>query len=319
MEVASNIFQVRLPLPSEDCVSSYLFKDKNEWSVIDCGINTKAVTDKWKNTLQDLGLRFSDIGRIYLTHCHPDNFGVAGWMQEMTGASVFAHKNEVALVKQVLKKWRTSIPVVGELFKENGLPPNMISEVLDDMFSTCNFMQPFPKITSLAGNEKIVLGCRHFYVIETPGHSDGHISFFSEEEGLLISGEHLISCGLPYIGQWPTLRQNSLESYLASLEMVGCLPVRQALPAHGPVINDCSAKVDEIIKRYREKLKLIISMLGVGSNAYQLCLKIYGKDINNGIISFVMMDMLAHLAYLETRGRIISRREKGIAIFRCPH
>jgi len=319
MEVASNIFQVRLPLPSQDCVNSYLFKDKNEWSLIDTGVNTPDVTKLWKSTLQDLGLKFSDIGRIYLTHCHADNFGAAGWMQEMTGAAVYTHKSEVFSVDQMLKKGRTSIPVVGELLKENGLPPNMILEVLDDMFGTCKFIQPYPEITALGGDEKVVLGGRLFCVIETPGHSDGHISFFNEEEGILLSGDHLFSHGLPYIGQWPTCRQNSLESYLASLEMVGCLPVRLALPAHGDIINNCSAKVDELISHYRERLDQITSLVGAGANAYQICLKLYGKDITNCDTSFAMMDVLAHLAYLESRGRIVSRREKGIAVFRKPN
>ncbi len=41
----------------------------------------------------------ADIGAISLTHWHPDHAGLAGYVQELSGASVYVHERDAALVR----------------------------------------------------------------------------------------------------------------------------------------------------------------------------------------------------------------------------
>ncbi|MFZ5647510.1 MAG: MBL fold metallo-hydrolase [Bacillota bacterium] len=317
MEVAPGIYRVELPLPFKlDHVNSYLFQGKNGWIVIDTGLNYPQSTGVWERALRDMGLKYGDIEGIYITHYHPDHYGASGWLQGLSGAPVFMHRTESYFVDQMWKKGRVNIPVVGELFKENGMPPNLITEILDDMTSIWNLIQPYPSLSLLNGGETVEMGGRKFEVIHTPGHSDGHVCFFSADEGLLISGDHLLPKISSNIGLWPASHPNPLDLFLTSLERMCSLPVKLVLPAHGPVITDCAGRVVELLEHHRQRLDQIAELAGTGSSAYQICVKLFGPSLSLHEIRFALTETLAHLAYLEGKSEVYSRLEGGVVIYR---
>ena len=317
MEVASNIFMIKLPLPFKlDHINCYLLKGKNGWTVIDTGLNYPPSTGAWEKALKDVGLKCSDIESIYVTHYHPDHYGASGWLQELTGAPVYIHRTESLFVDQVWKKGRANIPVIGELFKENGMPPNLITEVLDNMVDVWNAIHPHPKLTLLSGDEKVDLGGRSFEIIHTPGHSDGHICFFNRDEGILISGDHLLPKISSNISLWPTSHPNPLDFFLRSLEMIRDLPVKLVFPAHGPVFRNSRGRVDELLDHHRERLSRIADLASVGATAYHICESLFGTDLSLHEIRFALTETLAHLAYLESKSEVYSRQEHGLVIYR---
>ncbi|MFZ5651707.1 MAG: MBL fold metallo-hydrolase [Bacillota bacterium] len=317
MEVAPGIYRIELPLPFRlDHVNSYLLRGKNGWIIIDTGLNYPPSTDVWERSLKDMGLKYSDIEGIYVTHYHPDHYGASGWLQGLTGAPVFMHRTESDFVDQMWKKGRANLPVVGELFKENGMPPNLITEVLDDITRIWNVIQPYPSLSLLNGGEKVEMGGRKFEVIHTPGHSDGHICFFNEDEGILIAGDHLLPKISSNIGLWPASHPNPLNLFLSSLERVGGLAVKMVLPAHGPAITDCAGRVGELLDHHRQRLGLITELAGTGASAYQICVKLFGTDLTLHEIRFALTETLAHLAYLEVNSDVYSRLEGGVVIYR---
>jgi len=317
MEVAPNIFRIELPLPFKlDHVNCYLLRGKSGWVIIDTGLNFPCSTEIWQSAFKNMGLKYVDIEGIYVTHYHPDHYGASGWLQELTGAPVFMHRTESVFVDQMWKKGRVNIPVVGELFKENGMPPNLVSEVLDNIVSVFNYIQPHPSLSLLSGGEKVDMGGRTFDIIHTPGHSDGHICFFCESDGLLISGDHLLPQISSNIGLWPASHPNPLELFLSSLEAIGRLPVELVLPAHGTVITDCPGRVAELLEHHQQRLSRIADLAGAGTTAYQICSKVFGTDLTLHEIRFALTETLAHLAYLESKSEVYSRQESGIVIYR---
>ncbi|MCL6477715.1 MAG: MBL fold metallo-hydrolase [Peptococcaceae bacterium] len=312
-----NIFLVKLPLPfGPDYVNCYLLKGKNGWSIIDTGINCPTSTAVWEKKFKDLGLKYSDIEGIYLTHLHPNHYGASGWLQALTGAPVYMNRTESISVEQIWKKERTIIPVVGELFKENGMPPSLIADVLDSMAEVWKITQPHPTISFLSDGEMLELGGRLFEVIHTPGHSDGHISFFNKDEGILISGDHLLPKASSNISLWPTSHPNPIGLFMNSLVKTGNMPVKLVLPAHGPCFANCSERVAELLDHHRIRLARIEEMTGNGTNAYQICVKLFGTDLSLHEIRFTLMETLAYLAYLESRSKVASRQEDGIVMYR---
>lgn len=317
MEVAANIFIIKLPLPFKlDHINCYLLKGKNGWNVIDTGLNYTPSTSTWEEAFKDMDVNYSDIEGIYVTHYHPDHYGAAGWLQELTGAPVYMHRTESLFVDQMWKKGRANIPVIGELFKENGMPPNLISEVLDNMVGIWNVVQPHPRLSLLSGEEKVELGGRVLEIIHTPGHSDGHICFFDRNEGILISGDHLLPKISSNISLWPTSHPNPLDLFLNSLKTIRDLPVKLVFPSHGPVFRDSLGRVDELLDHHRERLSRISDLANSGATAYQICESLFGTSLTVHEIRFALTETLAHLAYLESKSEVYSRQEQGIVIYR---
>ena len=68
-------------------------------------------------------------------------------------------------------------------------------------------------ITQYIG-EQVELGGKEWNVIHTPGHSDGHICFYQEEEQVLIAGDHILDKITPNISVWPGASQKPLHDYI---------------------------------------------------------------------------------------------------------
>ena len=111
------------------------------------------------------------------------------------------------------------------------------------------------------------------HVVLTPGHSPGHLVFHIPSEGLLLTGDLIVGVGTSWVGP----PGGSLTDYLASLRRVRGLPdVQRLLPAHGPVVDDPIAKVDEYLTHRQEREDQVLECLaGRRRSVEQLVQKIY--------------------------------------------
>jgi len=91
---------------------------------------------------------------------------------------------------------------------------------------TYDFFQGTPTRV-LKDNDVINLGDRSVYVLHTPGHSPGHMSFFEKERGYLFTGDLVYKDIL--FAYYPS---TDPEAYLSSLKKVAALPVKRVFPAH---------------------------------------------------------------------------------------
>ena len=79
----------------------------------------------------------------------------------------------------------------------------------------------------LKDNDVINLGDRSVYVLHTPGHSPGHMSFIEKERGYLFTGDLVYKDTL--FAYYPS---TDPEAYLSSLKIVAALHVKRVFPAH---------------------------------------------------------------------------------------
>ena len=95
---------------------------------------------------------------------------------------------------------------------------------------------------------------RTLQVIETPGHTKGHLVLLDSAERLLFAGDHVLPTITPSIGFEQAPSANPLADFLDSLAKVRNLPDATLLPAHGPVTESVHARIDELVAHHRARL-----------------------------------------------------------------
>ncbi|HZK17729.1 MAG TPA: MBL fold metallo-hydrolase, partial [Clostridia bacterium] len=126
-----NIFQVKLPLPFRlNHVNCYLFRDKGGWILIDTGINYIEGRRAWADAMEIIGMKPEEIKAIYLTHHHPDHYGMAGYLQQLSDAPVYISEMDASGVEIFWINYKEIVPVMGDLFRENGMPSGLVQELV---------------------------------------------------------------------------------------------------------------------------------------------------------------------------------------------
>lgn len=130
-------------------------------------------------SLAEMGRSISDVSAIVLTHGHEDHFGSAAAVKDASGAAVYASAGEVGAIR-------------GEI--RPPLPP-----VWDSLPFLKPILRLFPTPPPVAVDYVIGEGVdgrlpEDLRVIDTPGHSPGHISFLLDRDGgLLVVGDAAVA------------------------------------------------------------------------------------------------------------------------------
>jgi glyoxylase-like metal-dependent hydrolase (beta-lactamase superfamily II) len=107
--------------------------------------------------------------------------------------------------------------------------------------------------------ERIRLAGREWFAVHTPGHTVDHLCLWDPQEGLLLSGDHVLPTITPHVsgvGQGA----DSLRSYLATLDLVAQLDgVKLGLPAHGHPFTDVAGRVESIKEHHAERMEQLRS------------------------------------------------------------
>lgn len=164
--------------------------------------------------LREIGLNWSDIKAIILTHGHLDHAGNLARLKELTGASVLAHPLEQAHIDG-------AFPYAG---------PSRLCGLMEAVGRRLFRYRTVPIDQPLVPDAELPYwgGLR---VIHLPGHTEGHCGFYSERFNLLFSGDLFASYW--FSTHLPPLFLNSCpEKIEASLRQVKTLDPRYIIPNH---------------------------------------------------------------------------------------
>ena len=219
-QIAPDVFHI--PLTPRNGVNAYLIGDV----LVDTGLSTSA--GKLKKVVQEKAVK-----GIALTHAHGDHVGSARKLKDEFGLrlSVGADDRDATEKGKAVKK---------DPFNTPGI--SAIAGLLGDF-------KPVPVDRVLNEGDELAAG---FTVIDTPGHSPGHVSFWRAEDKVLICGDVFFNMNLlttvPGLHQPPgpftfnpKLNRDS-ERRLADLRpsVVGF--------GHGPVIDsDAATKLNDFV------------------------------------------------------------------------
>ena len=159
----------------------YVLTDGVTAALVDTGLQKDR--PRLLEALQKLGLEASQVRQVLLTHGHTDHAGNAAFFAKL-GAEIIAHPREAPFIAPPFRPYAPA-----------GL------QRLRHPFTSLSFLvgerlfpvERHPVARLVQQNETVETPVGDLKVIETPGHSPGHISFLRESDGTLFSGDAILN------------------------------------------------------------------------------------------------------------------------------
>lgn len=307
--ITDDLIQVQIPLPfALNIVNCYLLRGSAGWTVVDTGIHTVAGEAVWRYAFETLRIAPRQLEQIVLTHAHPDHFGMSGWLQGLAAADgkpvpIYISAREDQMARYVW--YGNALYDFASWLRSAGMPDEMARQVAASMDDTYSMTLPHPpRMEHLTAGDTIRMGERTFRMIHAPGHSDGQLLFYDQDERLLLSGDHVLMKITPNIGLWEHSDPDPLGRFLDSLRTLRGLDVRLALPGHKQLIENWGGRIDELLAHHDQRLSHVYDALGADQHTpYQVAGTIF--DTSRFSVHewrFALAESLAHLETLRIRG-----------------
>lgn len=315
MEFPQDIIKmISIPTPYDvGAVNLYLILDE-PITLIDAGPYSVEAEEGFLKGLSELNLAPEAIKRIVITHAHPDHVGMAGRLQELTGATVLMSTNDVTKLSKP-----TSDGIERHLILDQaGMPEEIIQKMTAasaESGKRYNTKLNFDKVESLEDGQKLIFNSLELEVLYTPGHSIGHLSLYHEPSGILFAGDNL----LEGISPNPVLELNlegnkrykGMPNYLASLDLMSKLKINQVYPAHGKPFSHHMAVIQRFFSHFHKREEKVLKMVDTSEKtAYQLASLVHPTV--RGLDLFLAVSLtIGHLDLLVDEGRVTEQEKDG--------
>lgn len=308
-EVAPGVLWVRLPLPMTlDHVNIYVLDDGDAWTLIDTGLHWKGCRAAWE-ALTAGPLSGKPVGRVILTHHHPDHIGLAGHFAEK-GAEIWATR--VAwLFGRMLTLDRHDLPTERHLTfrRRAGMPEDLLAAyAAEKPFNFADCVAPIPLgFRAIDEGDRIDAGGRRWRVRLGHGHAPHHATLWSED-GIVLAGDQIIPGISSNVSVYPTEPDaDPLGDWLAS-----CRDLRAAakgdeliLPGHKLPFLGATFRLTQLIDNHAEALARIEAALAESPmTAVEALPTIFKRRIGPTEYGLALGEAVAHMNRLMHQGRV---------------
>jgi len=271
-------FPVRTPTkPPATHTNCYLVYNSEELLIIDPGSPYEDEQHALAACVDELiSDAWCTVREIVLTHVHPDHVGGVNALRE----HLFKRQPPVLVT---VAAHRLTAEALGEAIT--------IDRLIDDE-ETIEFI----------GVPGVSLRAMH-----TPGHARGHLCFYEERTGTLISGDNIVGLGSVLIDP----PEGNMREYLESLERMRALPNLSVIfGGHGPAIANPGSKIAEYISHRLEREQRILQAVRDGATTSRdIVARVY-TDVSTKAHAMAERAVLAHLEKLEADG-LVSQTSQG--------
>jgi glyoxylase-like metal-dependent hydrolase (beta-lactamase superfamily II) len=325
-QVFPGIHWIKLPISMANSnlenINAYLIEGSQGCLLVDAGWNTDVSFTNFHNKLVKNGFAFNDITQILVTHVHPDHYGMAGRIKQLSGATLIMHYREKEFIEPRYVDMELLLHQTDRMLLANGVKENEMVKMRDATLGLENYVIATMPDRTVHDGETISTGDFTFRVIWTPGHSSGHVCLYEPEKKILLSGDHILPKITPNIGVHPQSIENPLGRYLQSLQEIKKLDVKIVLPGHDIPFTNLRERIDEITHHHETRNREILESIGEArKTAYQIAQKIpwgnHGKwdDLPDFHKRMALFETLAHLEMMANDGVVNKLPGKTITAY----
>ncbi|MEU6559502.1 MBL fold metallo-hydrolase [Nocardia nova] len=163
-----------------------LISDGSGVTVIDAGY--PADTADVLDSVRQIGCRLADVEAVVITHAHLDHIGAIPALIEQVGMPVYAGAEEVRHAKREYLQQITPAAMLGQLTTGRGR--RWVAHTLRAVRGHVGMSIPQARAAEPATLAALPGG---LVALPTPGHTSGHTAYLMPSEGILFSGDALVT------------------------------------------------------------------------------------------------------------------------------
>ena len=312
-QVRPGLWSIPVPIPDNPLryVLVYALElDGGGVALVDAGWDTDEAWGALTDGLATAGGSITDVEAVLVTHIHPDHYGLAGRVREASGAWIGLHPDDAVMLESRYGDTDALLDAMFHFLADAGVPDDKLPDLAFASMVMKSMVTMAEPDVFFEDQEPVELRGWNLRTIWTPGHSPGHVCFYSDDRRLLLSGDHILPRITPNISVHAQQFPNPLGDYLESLAKVRDLGTDEVLPAHEYRFADLPARVDEITAHHADRLEEIVGVIAAhpGSTAWEITLRLHWSRPWDQIESFMQRqangETLAHCVLLELHGRV---------------
>lgn len=309
LEVATGVLWMRLPLPMAlDHVNVFALDDGDHWTIVDTGVDSKRGRAIWDQLLAG-PLAGKPVGRVVITHHHPDHIGLAGWFQER-GAELLTTRTAWLYARMLCLDVQTTPPPQQIAFwRAAGMADDLLAaRITARPFNFADMVAPLPLgFTRLVEGQTLSMGGRRWRVHMGDGHAPEHATFWSLEDDLVLGGDQLLPSISSHIGVYPTEPEaDPLREWLASCARFAPIAHDRhlVLPGHKLPFTGLPLRLRQMAENHHGALDRLHAHLAKPHTAAQCFLPVFKREISGDAYGLALVEAVAHLNHLLHQGKV---------------
>ncbi len=327
LEVAPGVRWLRMPLPfALDHINLWLLRDEIDgrqgWTIVDAGVARAEVRALWEQVFEH-ELQGLPVLRVIVTHMHPDHVGLADWLCRRWEAPLWMSMTDYTVAR--LWSGAASQPN-GEAGGPNGISAeaHFVRHGLQDEQARAQIRSRgdyYPsmvpsvpeRFVRLMDGQAVTIAGRPWRLIVGYGHAPEHMSLYSPDLQVLISGDMLlprISTNVSVFDTEPLA--NPLPLYLKSLDSYQDLaPDTLVLPSHGKPFRGMHERIRQQQEHHAERLDEVLLACVEPCSAADILPVLFHRKLDSHQMTFAMGEAIAHLHALYFDARLRRSEDEG--------
>ncbi|MBV7255528.1 MBL fold metallo-hydrolase [Pacificimonas sp. WHA3] len=317
-EIAAGVRWLRMPMPfSLDHINLWVLDGGDHHVIVDTAIPAPGCKDVWRRVLDGI-TREKPVGKVLCTHYHPDHIGNAGWLIKKTGATLVMAQTEYLMARMLLGDIRDEPPEEAVRFYEKaGWPDAQLRDFRAAGWGRfARAVSSFPvTYERIRDGQLYTIGDRTWRIVTGSGHTPEHACLVDDEGGLMIAGDQVLPRITSNVSVHVTEPMaDPLGDWLASIDRFRSLSGDlHVLPAHGFPFHGLHARLDQLAEDHYQKLTALERFLARPRTALACFEVLFHRAIDVKEYGIATGEAIAHLRWLEQRGRAVRETHEGRA------
>ena len=309
IEVAEGVLWFRFPLPMAlDHVNIYALDDGDSWTIVDTGVHSKRSIAIWEKVLAG-PLGGKPVGRVILTHHHPDHVGMAGWLVDR-GADLWTTRTAYLMSRMLILDVEHKVtPQVQTFWRRAGMSEEVLQKRLNERpFNFGDICHPLPTgHKRVCQGDVVRAGGRDWDIHIGNGHAPEHLTMWSRNDNLVLAGDQILPSISPNIGVHASEPDaDPLGEWLESCLRLQTL-VREdhlVLGGHKLPFTGLPLRMHQLIENHHGALRRLREYLATPRTAAECFPPLFKRKIDGGTFGLALVEAIAHLNHLHQTGEV---------------
>jgi glyoxylase-like metal-dependent hydrolase (beta-lactamase superfamily II) len=307
--VADGLWSVPVAFPGNPMryTLAYIVQEGDDCLVVDPGFESVQGRLDLMAGLHAAGVGITDVTGILATHFHTDHLGLARWLRRSSGAWIALGRAEKRYISAFENPFEESAADRSRM-RTWGVPEDRVSEAALDVDGLMHLKRLADADLRVGDGEKVPIFGGHLTVVETPGHTPGHICLRDEGRKVFLSGDHVLPRISPNVSLEMRGDPDPLRSCLQSLERIEGDDHFEVLPAHEYRFRGLTDRAQQLKSLALDRSQEIIDQLTVQKHptvwtiASSLSWSRGFPSLSGLQLRLALSETAAHLQYLRTSG-----------------